>query len=935
MWDFLANLFDTSGFPPRWECGDAWAESTWLGWLHIIADLATFFAYYAVPAVVLYFVLRHRNVKFPPVFYVFLGLVFFSCGTVHLVEAGLFVWPIYRFSAVVKLLTALVSCVGVIVLAKVLPIALELKSGEAYRKEASGRKRAEEKLQFERNLLYTLMNHHPDGIYFKDRSGRFLRVSKAYAGKLGSDDPEDALGKTDSEFFSDEHSRESSKNEQQILESGEPAIGLIKKETRSDGTETWISTSMAPFYDQQGDVIGTFGISHDITEIKKAEQKLNATLDDLRLARDAAESANRAKSNFLANMSHEIRTPMNAIIGITELVMETELNSTQKDYLGTVLESGESLLSIINEILDFSKIEAGKVELEIAPFRLREEIGDTMKSLGVRAHGKNLELAWQAGDDVPDALMGDRSRLRQIIVNLAGNAIKFTERGEIVLQVKRLERHDDSVELQFSVRDTGLGISEDKLSKIFDVFEQADSSTTRQFGGTGLGLSISSSLVALMQGRLWVESQPGEGSTFHFTAHFKVAGESDVARDSVPSQSLVGMRVLIVDDNETNRLILKEIVASWKMQAISCAGGAEALETLQKTQNSSEPIQLVLSDVNMPSMDGFMLAQQIRKIPRGGDVAIIMLTSGTRPEDKDYLPKFQIAAELLKPVKRSELLNTIMQSMMPIIEQPPTTQTSKTESPDTKKLKILLAEDGLANQKLAVGLLQKWGHHVAVANNGKEALQILESDSFDLVLMDVQMPEMDGLEATKLIRQREENTPNHIPIVAMTARALKGDREKCLDAGMDGYVSKPIRRNELQDAINEFFHPESTEDAKTRQPSETINWQSAWHDVGESAELLVDVVHAASAELPELVRQLRVALDQGNYKESLRLAHTIRGTVRIFACKKLAETVTQIEELNDATAPRDAQGLMSKLDIQIGLFLSEAQRFLDNPNQPF
>ncbi len=807
MWNFFGRIFDTAGFPVRWDCGDAWLQEAWLGWLHIFADLATFIAYYAVPCVVVYFVARHKNVKFPRIFYVFLGLIFFSCGTVHLVEAGIFYWPIYRFSGLMKAITALVSCVGVVVLVRILPKALELKSGEAYRREVKGREQAEASLEMERNLLHTLMTMLPDAIYFKDKTGRFLRVSSAVANKFGLSNVSEAVGKSDEDFFTSEHAEKALADERRILESKQPIVGLVEKETWPDGRESWVSTTKAPLLNRDGEMLGTFGVSRDITELVEA--------------RDAADAANRAKSDFLANMSHEIRTPMNAVIGLTELVLETDLTTTQRGYLSTVLESGESLLSIINQILDFSKIEAGKIELESVAFDLREELGDTMKSLAMRAHRKELELAWHARPDVPEYLIGDPARLRQILVNVTGNAIKFTEAGEVVLNVSCQSSDPSRVELHFALSDTGPGIPRDKLQTIFTKFEQADSSMTRKHGGTGLGLSISSSLVGLMGGRMWVDSELGKGSTFHFTLPFPIAAKPAAAATELNPEILDGLRVLIVDDNATNRQIAKELLLGWGIQPSTAETGPRAIEILRQMNAKGQPIELVLTDVNMPEMDGFALATRIRDTHEIAQTEIIALTSGGRAGDSARCEELGIRAELMKPVKQSELLENILRAVAPLKTGRQPIETTADASPDSQVkipvLNVLLAEDGLANQKLAVALLKKWGHQVTVAENGKIAVDLWQQGKFDLILMDLQMPEMDGIEATKVIRNRERDQGGHIPIIAMTAHAIKGFRERCEQAGMDGYISKPVRRQQLYDAIEPFFGDSDTGGAmKTR-----------------------------------------------------------------------------------------------------------------------
>ncbi len=558
----------------------------------------------------------------------------------------------------------------------------------------------------------------------------------------------------------------------------------------ADGSIVWLRTSVRLV--GSGKAKELVGVMTDITERKKAQE--------------AAESASRAKSEFLASMSHEIRTPMNGIMGMTELVLDSDLTLEQREYLNTVRMSSESLLLIVNDILDFSKIEAGKLELDPAPFQLHESIEETMKTLAFRAHEKGLELLCDIKPQVPDQVVGDCARIRQVIVNLVGNAIKFTERGQVELEVGLDSQDHDKLQLHFIVRDTGIGIAPEKQRLIFEAFSQADGSTTRRFGGTGLGLTISSRLVHAMGGKIWVESQPGRGSSFHFTVCAGVSAKTSPAPEQAEDLSLAGIPVLVVDDNFTNRRILTEMFWMWRMKPAEAASGQEALAHLRRASERGDPFALVVTDVHMPEMDGFDLTGQIKQTPSLASVVIMMLTSGESRGDIQRSRDLGVSVHLMKPVRRAELRSAIVKALRDRSgresEREPASQVSQLCAGQTSApSRVLLAEDNAVNQRLAQRILEKAGHSVVVVGNGKDALAALQKETFDLVLMDVQMPEMDGFEATRTIRENEVVTQRHTPILAMTAHAMIGDRERCLEAGMDGYLSKPIRATDLLNFI--------------------------------------------------------------------------------------------------------------------------------------
>jgi two-component system sensor histidine kinase/response regulator len=634
----------------------------------------------------------------------------------------------------------------------------------------------------------TILEALEDGYYEVDLKGYLTFFNRSFCRILGYSE-EELMGRNLREFSNEEGRRKGYEGFNKVFTTGVHARGVVWELTRKDGSNRHVEASISLIKGPGGRNVGFRGILRDVTERKVAEEVLKR-------AKEEAEAANTAKSEFLANMSHEIRTPMNGIIGMTELTLGTRLTREQRDYLRMVKMSANSLLSLLNSVLDLAKIESRKIELEEIDFDLRTTVEYAVETVAVKAGERGLELTCRIKPEVPTALVGDPSRLRQILLNLLGNAVKFTEQGEVGLEIKIEAEDDSSVLLHFVVSDTGIGIPPEKLQTVFESFQQVDGSITRKYEGTGLGLTISKELAELMGGGIWVESELGKGSIFHFTAHFKLSDKKVTDSLSLKDEDIAGLRVLVIDDNATNRLVFHEMTSLWGLIPTEVASGEQALTELERAQSAGQPYHLVLLDLQMPGLDGFEVAKRIRENPLGFDLEIIMLTSLGLKGDAERCREIGIGVYLVKPVRQAELLDGIMLAMgRPRLEQAPVI-TRHTIQDIKKRLRILLAEDNIVNQKLAVMMLEKRGHHVTIASNGLEALEALTKERFDLVLMDIQMPEMDGLEATRRIRSEEEEK-EHIPIIAMTAHAMKGDRERCLAAGTDDYVSKPIKANEL------------------------------------------------------------------------------------------------------------------------------------------
>ena len=703
--------------------------------------------------------------------------------------------------------------------------------------------------------------------------------------------------------------------------------------TRS-GEPLEVSVVVTPLFDGAGRPLGELTVVRDISELKAKEA--------------AAQAANRAKSEFLATMSHEIRTPMNGVIGMTALLLDSKLTAEQREYAETVHRSGEALLAIINDILDFSKIEAGRLELEPVPFGLREMLAETLKAVAPLAHGKGLELAYEVRSDVPDDLVGDTGRLAQILLNLVGNAIKFTERGEVAVRVEPEALASDAVALRVAVQDTGIGIASDKRDLIFDAFAQADASTTRRFGGTGLGLAICRRLVDRMHGRIWLESEPGRGSTFLFTVLLPRATEPVPRQIAAPLDTLRGLPVLAVDDNATNRRLLEAVLGSWGVAATIVPDGHSALAALERARAAGTAYRVVLLDARMPELDGFAVAERIRRDPTVADVTVMLLTSDVLSGDIARCRELGIARHLVKPIMPSDLLVALLRSLGQKIE---VSSASAFVEPGgeaaSRRLHVLVAEDNAVNQLLVVRMLEKLGHVAVLAGNGQEALEAYERQRFDLVLMDVQMPVMDGLAATEAIRRQEAAHPGRgrLPIMALTAFALQGDRERCLAAGMDDYLAKPIKPAELAAALLRLSGGGGSADprgadaasaspgarsglgaetaaADPAAPADLVaetgfDVNAALAYVGGDRELLDELLGIFAQDAPVQLDKIRAAIAAAVPAEVMREAHTLKGPLKVLGAANAAQLALDLEMLGRAGRVDGAREMGAALEREV------------------
>jgi two-component system, sensor histidine kinase and response regulator len=837
----------------------------------------------------------------------------------------------------------------------------------AVKEDITESKKAAEQLAQERNLLRTLIDNLPDYIYVKDDHCRFMIANVAQLDVLGESNPEAVIGKTDLDYFPTAYASQSMSMEQEILRTGELLVNHEEPFPGSGDEQRWVQTTKVPLRDSKGKIIGLVGLSHDITRRKRAEREMSMYAEQLLKAKSKAEEqtrrleeqavelaktreqaleASRLKSEFVANMSHEIRTPMNGVIGMTGLLLDTKLTEEQREYTEIIRRSGEALLSIINDILDFSKIEAGKLSLEIIDFDLRAVFEESVDMVVRTAHEKNLELVCDFNEQLPSAVHGDPGRLRQVILNLLGNAVKFTEAGEISLEASLESESGDDVVVRFGIRDTGIGIDRERRLRLFQSFSQADGSTTRKYGGTGLGLAISKQLVEMMGGTISVESMPGQGSEFWFTVHLKKQAREVAA----PEQRIRfdGARVLIVDDNATNSKALSRMVERLGMHSTSVQNGAEALGALQDAATRGEQFAVALIDMRMPDIDGATLAQSIRHDPLCANIPLVLLTSLGRSAVS--LGDTGGYASLTKPVKESALGDTLAM----LLGSGRVTRVEASEPPVSEvtgggiralPLRILVAEDNAINQKVALRMLDKLGYRADVVANGREAVEALVHMPYDLVLMDCNMPELDGFDATAAIRQ-VEGANKHTVIIAMTANALRGDRERALSAGMDDYLAKPVSQKELAAMIHEWTGKIKGNGRGTQEEKKILRVQGEAPKGILNKNRLAELEELADGGDPGWLRglaekylmdsgqrlvEIHQAVDESNAGKLARIAHSLKGSSRNMGVMNLHQFCDSLQTIGESGTCDGAHDLLQELDREFARAKAELERHFGLP----
>jgi len=789
--------------------------------------------------------------------------------------------------------------------------------------------------------LNALIRHSPVAIIALDVEGRVVMCNPAFE-QLFLYAEKELVGKNLDRVIAAGDMVEEAQN-LTVRVAQQEAIHVTTRRQRRDGTFVDVELQGVPLR-IDGKIVGTYGLYVDVTERKRAEEKLKRYAADLEAARDVqeqntrkltkafdelgiakvrAEAASQAKSEFLANMSHEIRTPLNGILGMSELLSDTPLSAEQSEYLTMLKFSTDALLTLVNDILDFSKIEAQKIILDAIEFKLQETLGDSMKSFAFRASQKGIELTCSVSPRVPEYLIGDPGRLRQVILNLVGNAIKFTEKGEVAVQADVDSRSEDHVMLHFAIRDTGIGIPPEKQEIIFGAFEQVDGSTTRRYGGTGLGLAITSHLVKLMGGRIWVESAAGRGSTFHFTGQFGLGRNAGAARWAEFAR-LRNLPALVVDDNATNRHFLVEVLRRWKMIPTEAEGGQHALDLLEQSKQARNPFAVILLDSQMPDVNGFTVAESVKRDPELAGAVILMLTSGGQQGDAARCRQLGIAGYLMKPVKQSEILEAVLLafgapsgvSALPLVSRHSLRE-------ERRRMRILLAEDNPVNQALVMRLLEKRGHTVEVAANGREALQALERASltrFDLILMDMLMPEMSGEDCVARIRAKENGSSSRVPIIAMTTPTMKADGERFGALGVDGYLPKPIRAQQLLDTIERLLHVPS-------RPAVSLSRDNYGESVLDRHQALArfegdklslgSLISAFFHDGPKLIAAARNAVARNDGMEFQRITQTLRNNLALFSAHAACEAVDLAELAGRAPSLSQAGEALERLEEEL------------------